>query len=238
MTGDNMSGGELAGVAGNSCDRIESEDPQVHAFVAEPGRRARLLAAAAGLAARSAGSERKPPLYGVVAGIKDVIRVDGLPTRAGSRLPAEILAGPQAPAVGRLLAAGALVAGKTVTAEFAVIAPGPTRNPRAPGHTPGGSSSGSAAAVAAGMVPLALGTQTIASVIRPAAFCGVAGFRPTYGRSAGRRRDRVRAEPGHRRLVRARRRRADPRRGGAVRRLAAAGRRPDADPRDPRRALP
>jgi Asp-tRNA(Asn)/Glu-tRNA(Gln) amidotransferase A subunit family amidase len=181
MTGDHVSGGELAGVAAATCDRIESEDPRVHAFVAEPGRRARLLAAA-GLATRSAGSERKPALYGVVAGIKDVIRVDGLPTRAGSRLPAEILAGPQARAVGRLLAAGALVAGKTVTAEFAVIAPGPTRNPRAPGHTPGGSSSGSAAAVAAGMVPLALGTQTIASVIRPAAFCGVAGFRPTYGR--------------------------------------------------------
>lgn len=182
MTGDNVSGGELAGVAAATCDRIEREDPQVHAFVAEPGRRPRLMAAAAGLAARSAGSERKPALYGVVAGIKDVIRVDGLPTRAGSRLPSETLAGPQAQAVDRLLAAGALVAGKTVTAEFAVIAPGPTRNPRAPGHTPGGSSSGSAAAVAAGMVPLALGTQTIASVIRPAAFCGVAGFRPTYGR--------------------------------------------------------
>src|SRR5580704_17028032 len=182
MTGDNVSGGELAGVAAATCDRIEREDPQVHAFVAEPGRRARLLAAAAGLATRSAGSERKPALYGVVAGIKDVIRVDGLPTRAGSRLPAETLAGPQAHAVDRLLAAGALVAGKTVTAEFAVIAPGPTRNPRAPGHTPGGSSSGSAAAVAAGMVPLALGTQTIASVIRPAAYCGVPGFRPTRGR--------------------------------------------------------
>jgi Asp-tRNA(Asn)/Glu-tRNA(Gln) amidotransferase A subunit family amidase len=85
--------------------------------------------------------------------------------------------------VRRLRAAGALIAGKTVTAEFATFAPGPTRNPRDLRHTPGGSSSGSAAAVAAGLVPLALGTQTIASVIRPAAYCGVAGFRPTRGRT-------------------------------------------------------
>ncbi|MEV7024162.1 amidase, partial [Kitasatospora sp. NPDC093558] len=76
----------------------------------------------------------------------------------------------------------ALVAGKTETAEFAASAPGPTRNPHHPGHTPGGSSSGSAAAVAAGLVPLAVGTQTVGSVIRPAAYCGVVGFRPTYGR--------------------------------------------------------
>ncbi|WP_419836850.1 amidase family protein [Streptomyces bugieae] len=74
------------------------------------------------------------------------------------------------------------MAGKTVTAEFAVTAPGPTRNPHHPAHTPGGSSSGSAAAVAAGMVPLALGTQTVGSMIRPAAYCGVVGFKPTYGR--------------------------------------------------------
>ncbi|MFD0348601.1 amidase family protein [Kitasatospora aburaviensis] len=93
-----------------------------------------------------------------------------------------MLAGPQAVVVDRLRAAGALVAGKTVTAEFAGSAPGPTRNPHHPGHTPGGSSSGSAAAVAAGLVPLAIGTQTIGSVVRPAAYCGVVGFRPTFGR--------------------------------------------------------
>lgn len=84
--------------------------------------------------------------------------------------------------MGRLREAGALIAGKTVTAEFAMVVPGPTRNPRDLRHTPGGSSSGSAAAVAAGLVPLALGTQTVASVIRPAAYCGIAGFRPTHGR--------------------------------------------------------
>ena len=180
--GHDLAGHDLAATAAAACDRIDRADPGIHAFVPEPGRRARLLAAANDLHARSAVAAGQPALYGLVTGIKDVIRVDGLPTRAGSGVPAEVLAGPQATVVSRLLAAGALVAGKTVTAEFAVIAPGPTRNPRAPGHTPGGSSSGSAAAVAAGMVPLALGTQTIASVIRPAAYCGVAGFRPTYGR--------------------------------------------------------
>jgi Asp-tRNA(Asn)/Glu-tRNA(Gln) amidotransferase A subunit family amidase len=105
-----------------------------------------------------------------------------MPTQAGSALPVHELTGPEAAAVGRLRAAGALVAGKTVTTEFAMFAPGPTRNPRDLARTPGGSSSGSAAAVAAGLVPMALGTQTIASVIRPAAYCGVAGYRPTHGR--------------------------------------------------------
>ena len=80
----------------------------------------------------------------------------------------------------RLKRLGALVIGKTVSTEFAYFAPGPTRNPRALGHTPGGSSSGSAAAVAAGLCPLALGTQTIGSISRPASFCGVVGFKPTW----------------------------------------------------------
>jgi Asp-tRNA(Asn)/Glu-tRNA(Gln) amidotransferase A subunit family amidase len=169
---------DIAGLADRICDRIEQEDAPIHAFVAEPDRRSRLLASAAGLPWTQGGAA----LLGVPVGVKDVIRVDGLPTRAGSRLPPQALDGPQASVVARLSAAGALIAGKTVTAEFASMAPGPTRNPRARDHTPGGSSSGSAAAVAAGMVPFALGTQTMASVIRPAAFCGVAGFRPTYGR--------------------------------------------------------
>jgi Asp-tRNA(Asn)/Glu-tRNA(Gln) amidotransferase A subunit family amidase len=157
----------------DTCDRIAAVEPVVHAFVAEPGRRERLTAAA--VAARG-------PWRGLPVGVKDIIRVDGLATRAGSDVPEEELAGPQASVVTRLLGTGAVVAGKTVTAEFAVTAPGPTANPHHPGHTPGGSSSGSAAAVAAGMVPLALGTQTIASVIRPAAYCGVVGFRTTRGR--------------------------------------------------------
>jgi Asp-tRNA(Asn)/Glu-tRNA(Gln) amidotransferase A subunit family amidase len=163
------------------CARIDRLDPLLHAFTPEPGRYLRLAAEAGELERRYGGGER-PPLYGVPVGIKDVIRVDGLPTHAGSALPPGVLAGPEASVVRRLRAAGVLIAGKTVTAEFALDAPGPTRNPHNPAHTPGGSSSGSAAAVAAGLVPLAIGTQTVGSVIRPAAYCGVVGFRPTYGR--------------------------------------------------------
>ncbi|MGW7578897.1 amidase [Streptomyces sp. NPDC054765] len=166
-----------------TCDRIDAVDPQVQAFVPEAGRRARLLEAAGRRAAagpREAAG--RPVLHGVPVGIKDIVHADGLPTRAGSALPPEVLGGPQATVVDRLCAAGALIAGKTVTAEFAVTAPGPTRNPHNPAHTPGGSSSGSAAAVAAGMVPLAIGTQTVGSMIRPAAYCGVVGFKPGYGR--------------------------------------------------------
>jgi Asp-tRNA(Asn)/Glu-tRNA(Gln) amidotransferase A subunit family amidase len=134
------------------------------------------------LAARHPDRARRPPLFGVALGVKDAFHVDGLPTRAGSRLPPEVLQGPEGPCVAALRQAGALVVGKTVTTEFTYFAPGPTRNPRNPKHTPGGSSSGSAAAVAAGLVPLALGTQTIGSITRPAAFCGVVGFKASYGR--------------------------------------------------------
>jgi Asp-tRNA(Asn)/Glu-tRNA(Gln) amidotransferase A subunit family amidase len=167
---------EASAQAARICDRIGELDRDILAFLPEPGRRDRLERDARSVP--GAGL----PLRGVPVGVKDIIRVDGLPTRAGSALPPEVLAGPQAPLVDRLRAAGALVAGKTVTAEFAVTAPGPTRNPRNPAHSPGGSSSGSAAAVAAGAVPLAVGTQTVGSVIRPAAYCGVVGFKPTHGR--------------------------------------------------------
>ena len=115
-------------------------------------------------------------------GVKDIFHAAGFETRAGSQLPPELLTGPEADAVGRLRAAGCLILGKTVTTEFAYYEPEPTRNPHNLAHTPGGSSSGSAAAVAAGLAPLALGTQTIGSVIRPAAFCGIVGFKPSYGR--------------------------------------------------------
>lgn len=161
-------------------ERIATVDDTVQAFVAEPARADRVRTAAQAL------PESKPdialPLAGILLGVKDIIHVDGLLTRAGSSLPTAVLAGPQAAVVDRLLRAGAVIAGKTVTAEFAVAAPGPTRNPHHLEHTPGGSSSGSAAAVAAGLVPLAIGTQTIASLIRPAAYCGVIGFKPTHGR--------------------------------------------------------
>ncbi|MFJ9855361.1 amidase [Streptomyces sp. NPDC101150] len=169
--------------AARVCDRIDAIDERVRAFVPEPERRGRLLEAARRLTAAGAREPAdRPPLYGIPVGVKDIVHVDGLPTRAGSELPPEVLGGAQAAVVDRLLGAGALIAGKTVTAEFAVTAPGPTRNPHNPAHTPGGSSSGSAAAVAAGMVPLAIGTQTVGSMIRPAAYCGVVGFKPSYGR--------------------------------------------------------
>ena len=164
-----------------TCARIAAVDADIRAFMPEEGRRARLTAEARRRAQQWPAAS-PPPLFGVPVGIKDVFRVDGLPTTAGSALPPDVLAGPEAVAVRRLRSAGALIAGKTVTAEFAMFVPGPTRNPRNLEHTPGGSSSGSAAAVAAGLVPLALGTQTIASVIRPAAYCGVAGFRQARGR--------------------------------------------------------
>jgi Asp-tRNA(Asn)/Glu-tRNA(Gln) amidotransferase A subunit family amidase len=163
-------------------DRIEALDPVLLALLPEPGRRARLHAEVADLLARHPDPGDRPPLFGALVGVKDVLRVDGLPTAAGSTLPAKRLAGAESAAVRSLRAAGALVLGKTRTAEFAYAAPGPTRNPHDPAHTPGGSSHGSAAGVAAGFFPLALGTQTIGSIIRPAAFCGVAGFVPTYGR--------------------------------------------------------
>jgi Asp-tRNA(Asn)/Glu-tRNA(Gln) amidotransferase A subunit family amidase len=163
-------------------DRVEALDPTLRALLPEPGRRERLHAQAAGLLLRHPPPDARPPLFGALVGVKDVLRVEGLPTRGGSSLPAGDLAGPESAAVRGLRAAGALVLGKTHTAEFAYAAPGPTRNPHDPGHTPGGSSHGSAAGVAAGFFPLALGTQTIGSVIRPAAFCGVAGFVPSHGR--------------------------------------------------------
>ncbi|MFC8718582.1 amidase [Kitasatospora sp. NPDC057198] len=168
------------------CARIGAGDAELAAFVrgaeSDAARRERIAAAERAVRERYGAPDGRPALFCVPVGVKDVLRVDGLPTRAGSALPAGVFAGPQAAAVDRLCGAGALVAGKTVTAEFAMSAPGPTRNPHHPQHTPGGSSSGSAAAVAAGLVPLALGTQTIGSVVRPAAYCGVVGFKPTFGR--------------------------------------------------------
>jgi aspartyl-tRNA(Asn)/glutamyl-tRNA(Gln) amidotransferase subunit A len=120
-------------------------------------------------------------LHGVPVALKDIIDTVRIPTENGTPLDAGRVPVKDAWIVTRLKAEGALILGKTVTAELAFLHPGPTRNPAAPGHTPGGSSSGSAAAVAAGMTPLAIGTQTGGSVIRPAAFCGVAGFKPSFG---------------------------------------------------------
>ncbi|MFJ1254286.1 amidase [Cupriavidus sp. CuC1] len=123
-------------------------------------------------------------LHGLPIGVKDLMDTADMPTTYGSPIYAGHRPGMDAACVAMARAAGAMVMGKTVTTEFATFQPGPTRNPRAPAdapRTPGGSSSGSAAAVAAGMVPIAFGTQTAGSIIRPAAYCGVVGYKPTYG---------------------------------------------------------
>src|SRR5262245_15241558 len=121
------------------------------------------------------------PLHGVAVGIKDIIDVAGMPTTGGARPWAHTRPAVDATCVARLRASGAVILGKTATTEFAYRDPAPTRNPWHPNHTPGGSSAGSGAAVAARMVPLALGSQTVGSVLRPAAYCGVVGFKGTHG---------------------------------------------------------
>ncbi|HZX93333.1 MAG TPA: amidase [Myxococcales bacterium] len=127
------------------------------------------------------GLRERPPLCGLPVGIKDLIDTSDLPTAYGSPIYRGHRPAADAECVRALRWAGAVVLGKTVTTEFAVYSPGKTRNPRDPSRTPGGSSSGSAAAVADGMVPLALGTQTAGSVVRPASFCGVIGWKSTFG---------------------------------------------------------
>lgn len=162
--------------------RFSEIEPSIRAFVPEEDRFERLRRDALALVERFPQPVSRPPLFGLPFGVKDIFRVDGLSTWAGSRLPAETFAGREARAVMKLKSAGALIMGKTVTTEFAYFDPGPSRNPYNPQHTPGGSSSGSAAAVAAGLCPIATGTQTIGSIVRPASFCGIVGFKPSYER--------------------------------------------------------
>lgn len=150
--------------------RIDEVEQQVQAWVALDR------------AARPGAPTAAAPLAGVPVAIKDIIDVAGFPTRCGTGQRHDaVAADADAGVVAALRAAGAVPIGKSVTTEYAYFAPGPTDNPAAPGHTPGGSSSGSAAAVAAGMVPLAIGSQTAGSLTRPASFCGVAGLVVTRG---------------------------------------------------------
>lgn len=137
----------------------------------------------AALAAAAACDAQSPlgPLHGVPVGVKDIFDTTDLPTAYGSSIYQGHRPRRDAASVALLRSAGAIVLGKTVTTEFGLFTPGKTANPRNLAHTPGGSSSGSAAAVADGMVPLALGAQTGGSIIRPAAFCGIVGYKPTYG---------------------------------------------------------
>ncbi len=160
-------------------DRIAAREETVQAwayldrdFALAQARRADILREAGGFLG---------PLHGVPVGIKDIIDTEDMPTENGSPVFAGRQPEADAAVVSALKQAGAIIMGKTVTAELAASHPGKTRNPINPEHTPGGSSSGSAAAVADGMVSLAIGTQTAGSVIRPAAYCGVVGFKPSFG---------------------------------------------------------
>ena len=122
------------------------------------------------------------PLRGVPFGVKDIFETEEMTTEYGSPLYSGRIGKRDAAVVKHLRGMGAVLLGKTQTSPFAYFDPAPTQNPAAPGHTPGGSSSGSAAAVAAGMAPFALGTQTLGSILRPASYCGICGFKPTFGR--------------------------------------------------------
>ncbi|MEA2939488.1 MAG: hypothetical protein QOD09_17 [Bradyrhizobium sp.] len=159
--------GDLSAAAAiaQSLDAIDAHEKSIGAFVCRP---------------ETARAQNAGPLRGIAVGIKDIIDTAELPTEMGSPIYQGWQPRADAPVVAMLKAAGATIAGKTTTTGFASLDPTATRNPRNAGHTPGGSSSGSAAAVAAGMIPLALGTQTGGSVIRPASFCGVAAIKPSF----------------------------------------------------------
>ncbi len=179
--GRRIAAGELSARAlTDAClARIAEREPAVQAWqFLDPGlaQREAEIRDAAHAAGRPLGA-----LHGVPVGIKDIFDTGDMPTEYGSPLYAGHRPRQDAAAVRRLRAAGAVVLGKTVTTEFAARHPGKTRNPHDPGRTPGGSSSGSAAAVADGMVPLALGSQTVGSTIRPGAYCGAVAYKPSFG---------------------------------------------------------
>lgn len=155
--------------------RIEAREPDVRAWT--------FVDAEGALRHAHALDRETPrgPLHGIPVGIKDVIDTAGIPTRLGSAAEQDRVPDEDAHCVAVLRERGAIVLGKTSTSEYASLAPTSTKNPRNLEHTPGGSSAGSAAAVGAGMVPFALGTQTLGSTIRPAAYCGVVGMKPSYG---------------------------------------------------------
>ncbi len=166
-------------VAQACLDRIDAIEPTVQAWTCID--HASVLAQARSLDEARKRGETMGPLHGVPVAIKDNIDTGDLPTEDGTVLHEGRRPDADATLVARLRAAGAIIMGKSVTTEFAYFTPGKTRNPHNPEHTPGGSSSGSAAAVASMMTPLGVGTQTNGSVIRPAAFCGVVGFKPSFG---------------------------------------------------------
>ncbi len=162
-------------VTRNLLEHTATREPVMRAWVHLNADQA--LAQARRIDATTSGAQ----LRGVPVGVKDVFDTFDMPSRYGSPIYADYQPRSDAAVVALLRGVGGLVLGKTVTTEFATFTPNVTTNPHNPAHTPGGSSSGSAAAVAAGMVPVAFGTQTIGSVIRPAAYCGVVGYKPSFG---------------------------------------------------------
>ena len=161
-------------------DRIETLEPSLKAWVYLD--RAAALAEAEAKDREVASGGPVGPLHGIPVGVKDIYYTAGIPTTACSRVYADFVPEYDAAPVALLKRAGAIMLGKTVTTEFACMDPSPAVNPWNAAHTPGGSSSGSAVAVATGMCPAALGSQTVGSVLRPASYNGVVGFKPSYGR--------------------------------------------------------
>ena len=187
MQANRLSASELARAIGRGETTSEAAVLQCLARVEERERDVRAWAYIDREAALDQARERdraasRGPLHGVPIGVKDVLDTADMPTQMGSSIYAGYRPPADATCVSLLRQAGAVILGKTATCEFAGVTPATTRNPLNLGHTPGGSSSGSAAAVADFMVPAAFGTQTGGSVLRPAAFCGVFGFKPTFGR--------------------------------------------------------
>ncbi len=174
--------GELSPVelAQSLLDRIDALEPSLKAWVYLD--RAAVLADAEAREREMAGGDNSGALQGIPIGVKDIYYTAGIPTTACSRVYADFVPEYDAAPVALLKGAGAIMLGKTVTTEFACMDPSPTVNPWKAAHTPGGSSSGSAVAVAARMCPAALGSQTVGSVLRPASYNGVVGFKPSFGR--------------------------------------------------------
>lgn len=166
----------------NFYKRYSAIEPYVKAFVHENDINNRIKSDQNSLVEKFPGE--KPAFFGVPIAVKDLIHVDGFLTRAGSKLPAHVLTMKEGSFISKLRSMGAIFAGKTITEEFAYHSIIPTRNPHNMEHTAGGSSAGSAASVASGICPIAIGTQTLRSVIAPASFCGVVGFKPSYDRIA------------------------------------------------------
>ena len=164
--------------------RMDALEPRLEAWVRVD--RETVLADAQQRQAELESGAETGPLHGVPIGIKDIYHIAGIPTTAGSKVYADYVPDETAVTIDLLHKAGAIMLGKTVTTEFACLDPSHTKNPWNPAHTPGGSSSGSAVSVAARMCPIAMGSQTVGSVLRPASYNGIVGLKPTYGRVSRR----------------------------------------------------